>query len=99
VVVAVPDAAVPFASDLVEEGDPPMFGDALPLDWPSTLDAVAVLATGAVAPGHGAVLDAACVREQGATLARTAEVAREAFAAGGRWTTDGATCRRRRTAR
>jgi glyoxylase-like metal-dependent hydrolase (beta-lactamase superfamily II) len=82
VVVEVPDAAVLFAGDLVEEGDPPAFGDAFPLDWPATMDAVAALAAGAVVPGHGAVVDRDFVREQGATLARTAEVAREAYAAG-----------------
>ncbi|GAA4449534.1 hypothetical protein GCM10023170_034050 [Phytohabitans houttuyneae] len=82
VVVDVPDAAVLFAGDLVEEGYPPVFGDAFPLDWPATMDAVAALATGAVVPGHGAVVDGAFVREQGATLARAAEVAREAYAAG-----------------
>jgi glyoxylase-like metal-dependent hydrolase (beta-lactamase superfamily II) len=82
VVVEVPDAAVLFAGDLVEEGDPPVFGDAFPLDWPSTLDSMAALATGAVVPGHGGVVDRAYVRDQGATLARAAEVAREAYAAG-----------------
>ncbi|MGN9906820.1 MBL fold metallo-hydrolase [Phytohabitans sp. LJ34] len=82
VVVEIPDAAVLFAGDLVEEGYPPVFGDAFPLDWPLTMEAVAALAAGAVVPGHGKVVDAMFVREQGATLARTAEVARAAFAAG-----------------
>jgi len=88
VVVEVPDAAVLFAGDLVEEGYPPVFGDAFPLDWPATMEAVAALATGVVVPGHGEVVDRAFVREQGALLERTAAVAREAYAAGR--TVDGA---------
>lgn len=82
IVVLVPDTAVLFAGDLVEQSGPPVFGDAFPLDWPDTMDAVAELATGTVVPGHGTLVDQAFVREQGATLARVAEVTREAYAAG-----------------
>ncbi len=81
-IVHVPDAGVLFAGDLVEEGAPPAFEDSFPLEWPSAVAGLATLATGPVVPGHGAVVDAAFLRAQQADLARTAEVARDAFAAG-----------------
>jgi glyoxylase-like metal-dependent hydrolase (beta-lactamase superfamily II) len=81
-VVLVPDADLLLAGDLVEQGAPPQFGDGFPLDWPTTLDAVLELTTGAVVPGHGAVVDAAFVREQRAELARVGEVARAGHAEG-----------------
>jgi glyoxylase-like metal-dependent hydrolase (beta-lactamase superfamily II) len=79
--VLVPDAGVLFAGDLVEEGAPPSFGDSFPLEWPSAAAALVALAAGPVVPGHGAVVDAGYVRAQQADLARTAEVARAAYAA------------------
>jgi glyoxylase-like metal-dependent hydrolase (beta-lactamase superfamily II) len=82
IVVEVPDAAVVFAGDLVEEGAAPVFGDSFPLDWPSTVDSIVPLVRGAVVPGHGAVVDRDFVVDQAATLARTAAAAREAYAAG-----------------
>jgi glyoxylase-like metal-dependent hydrolase (beta-lactamase superfamily II) len=65
-VVEVPDAAVVIAGDLVEESGPPQFDDAYPLDWPDTLAGLLtrLTETGPVVPGHGAVVDAAFVREQ-----------------------------------
>src|SRR6185369_17669702 len=57
IVVEVPDADVLFAGDLIEQGAPPVFSDAFPLDWPSTLDTVASRVTGVVVPGHGDVVD------------------------------------------
>lgn len=61
IVAIVPDAAVLFAGDLLENGAPPYFGDGFPLDWPATLRALRALVTGAVVPGHGAVADVAFV--------------------------------------
>ena len=55
VVIVVPDAAVVFAGDLVENGAPPYFGDGYPLDWPATLLALRSLIGGALVPGHGDV--------------------------------------------
>jgi glyoxylase-like metal-dependent hydrolase (beta-lactamase superfamily II) len=81
VVVRVP-GAVTFAGDLVEEGAPPAFGDAFPLDWPLTLGRLLERIDGPVVPGHGAVVDRAFVAEQTELLARVAAVAREAFAEG-----------------
>jgi glyoxylase-like metal-dependent hydrolase (beta-lactamase superfamily II) len=82
VVVDVPDAGVLFAGDLVEQGAPPAFEDAFPLDWGPTLERVLDLRPGPVVPGHGEVVGVDHVREQAATIARTADVAREAYAAG-----------------
>jgi glyoxylase-like metal-dependent hydrolase (beta-lactamase superfamily II) len=71
-----------FAGDLVEEGAPPEYSDSFPLDWPTTLDRLAVLGPATVIPGHGEVVDLGFVHEQGAVVARVAELAREAHAAG-----------------
>jgi glyoxylase-like metal-dependent hydrolase (beta-lactamase superfamily II) len=81
VVVDVPDAGVVFAGDLVEEGAPPAFEDSFPLDWGPTLQRLLGLRPGRVVPGHGRVVEVDHVREQAATIARTADVAREAYAA------------------
>jgi glyoxylase-like metal-dependent hydrolase (beta-lactamase superfamily II) len=56
-VAVVPDAGVVFGGDLVEEGAPPSFGDAWPLEWPGTLDRVVAVGAAVVVPGHGDVLD------------------------------------------
>ncbi len=53
IVIGVPDAAVLFAGDLLENGAVPWFGDGYPLDWPETALRVAELAVGVVVPGHG----------------------------------------------
>ena len=53
-----------------------------PLDWPATLDAMLELVTGAVVPGHGAVVDRAYVRAQRDELARLAEIAVRAHRGG-----------------
>lgn len=80
IVVEVPDAGVVFAGDLVEEGAPPAFSDAFPLDWPSTLDALLGLLSGPVVPGHGDVVDPGYVRRQAGELRQIAELARAAHA-------------------
>ncbi|MHB8452824.1 MAG: MBL fold metallo-hydrolase [Mycobacteriales bacterium] len=71
-VVEVVDAGVIFAGDLVEEGGPPAFEDAYPLDWPVTNRALLKLVKGPVVPGHGRVVDAAFVRAQTEELAELA---------------------------
>jgi glyoxylase-like metal-dependent hydrolase (beta-lactamase superfamily II) len=83
VVVIVPGAGVVLAGDLVEEGNPPAFEDAFPLDWPGTLGALLPLVTGPVVPGHGDVVDREYVRRQAEDLGRVAEVARAVHAGGG----------------
>jgi glyoxylase-like metal-dependent hydrolase (beta-lactamase superfamily II) len=81
-VLTVPDAGLVIAGDLVEEGAPPQFGSAFPLDWPGTLDAVAELITGPVVPGHGAIVDRSYVTAQRAELADLAGKARAGHAEG-----------------
>jgi glyoxylase-like metal-dependent hydrolase (beta-lactamase superfamily II) len=82
-VVLVPDADVVFAGDLIEQGAPPSFGDAFPLDWPSTVDALLAEAPAAarIVPGHGAVVDRSFVESQRAELAQAAAAATAAYAA------------------
>ncbi|WP_405145720.1 MBL fold metallo-hydrolase [Sphaerisporangium sp. NBC_01403] len=75
-VVHVPDSALVFAGDLVEQGAPPSFGDAFPLAWPSALDRVLGLGPRTVVPGHGEPVDAAFVARQRDELAEVAELCR-----------------------
>jgi glyoxylase-like metal-dependent hydrolase (beta-lactamase superfamily II) len=75
-VVDVPDAGVTVAGDLVEQGAPPSFGDAYPLEWPGTLDALLPRLGQVVVPGHGDVVDPAFVASQRDDLAVVADVAR-----------------------
>ena len=82
-VLTLPDAdGLVIAGDLVEEGAPPQFGSAYPLDWPETLDAVAELVTGRLVPGHGAVVDRAFVEAQRAEHGTLVAKSREGHAAG-----------------
>jgi glyoxylase-like metal-dependent hydrolase (beta-lactamase superfamily II) len=86
-VALVPDAGVAFAGDLVEEGAPPSFGDAWPLEWPATLDrllgtAMQVLgtATPVVVPGHGDVAGPELVRAQAGEQRAMADLCRRVLA-------------------
>lgn len=77
VVALVPDDGVLFAGDLVEEGAPPSFGDAFPLDWPATLGHLLDAAgEGQVVPGHGEIVDRDFVAGQLGEIAFLAEMAR-----------------------
>jgi glyoxylase-like metal-dependent hydrolase (beta-lactamase superfamily II) len=67
---------VTFAGDLVEEGAPPAFEDAYPLDWPDTIDALLGTVGGPVVPGHGDVVDRAFLNEQRTLLDAVRVVAR-----------------------
>jgi glyoxylase-like metal-dependent hydrolase (beta-lactamase superfamily II) len=71
-VVLVPDARVVFAGDLVEEGAPPSYEDAFPLEWPATVDRLLDLAPPTVVPGHGDVVGLDFVRRQRQELAAMA---------------------------
>jgi glyoxylase-like metal-dependent hydrolase (beta-lactamase superfamily II) len=77
-IATVPDAGVTFAGDLVEQGAPPAFGDAWPLEWPETLERLLDRAAPVVVPGHGDVsgreLIAAQAGEQRAMAALCAQV-------------------------
>ncbi|GAA4683601.1 MBL fold metallo-hydrolase [Phytohabitans rumicis] len=83
-VVHVPDADVLVAGDLVEEGAPPAFDDAYPLEWPQTVAALLRLTTPstAVVPGHGAVVGHNFVRGQHEELAALEWVIRDGHADG-----------------
>jgi glyoxylase-like metal-dependent hydrolase (beta-lactamase superfamily II) len=77
VVALLPDAGAVFAGDLVEEGAPPSFGDAFPLDWPATLGHLLDAAgEGQIVPGHGEVVDRDFVAGQLSEIAFLAEMAR-----------------------
>ncbi|GAA1760984.1 MBL fold metallo-hydrolase [Luedemannella helvata] len=78
-VARVDDTGTIVAGDLVEQGAPPSFDDAYPLDWPETLAALIADADpdAAVVPGHGAVVDLAFVRDQHTELTDLAWLIRE----------------------
>jgi glyoxylase-like metal-dependent hydrolase (beta-lactamase superfamily II) len=76
IVVTVDDCAALFAGDLVEQGAPPAFEDAYPIEWVATLGDLMQLVSGPVVPGHGDVVDAPFVAEQRDLLERVATVAR-----------------------
>ncbi len=69
-----------FAGDLVEEGAPPAFGDAFPLDWPATLSSIELPPT--VVPGHGDIVDPAFVDRQRNEIAAVADLAVAGHASG-----------------
>lgn len=74
------DGSVLFAGDLVEEGSPPGFDDAFPLDWAATLGRLHGLARGPVVPGHGAVVDAEFVNSQRVDLLALERIIRATLA-------------------
>jgi len=75
-VVFVPDAGVMFAGDLVEEGAPPSFDEAWPLEWPTALDRLLELPASKVVPGHGEVVDRRFVDRQRRDLKAMAALCR-----------------------
>ena len=76
IVITVDD--VLFAGDLIEEGGPPLFGDAYPAEWPGTVATLETLIRGPVVPGHGDVVDADFVRAQQELLQTVAHLDRDA---------------------
>lgn len=81
IVVLVPDASVLAAGDLLENGAPPGYGDAFPIAWGETAARLLTLVDGAVAPGHGDVMDRHQVERQAAEIALVGELARGAVSA------------------
>jgi glyoxylase-like metal-dependent hydrolase (beta-lactamase superfamily II) len=77
IVVTVPDAAVSFAGDLIEECAPPVFRDAYPLEWSTTLARALEHMSEAIVPGHGNVVDRSFVNHQLAELDAVAALARQ----------------------
>jgi glyoxylase-like metal-dependent hydrolase (beta-lactamase superfamily II) len=76
IVVEVPDAGVTFVGDLVEQGAPPSFDDAYPLEWAGTLDHLLDRSGSVIVPGHGEVVDPDFVSRQRVDIAEVAQVAR-----------------------
>jgi glyoxylase-like metal-dependent hydrolase (beta-lactamase superfamily II) len=81
-VVVVPDTAVLFAGDLLENGAPPYFGDGYPLAWQDTAANVRDRAAGVTVPGHGDVMDGAAVATQAEEIAAVAAACAEGLATG-----------------
>jgi glyoxylase-like metal-dependent hydrolase (beta-lactamase superfamily II) len=86
IVVVVPgsrsdgDGGVVFAGDLLENGAPPWFGDAYPMDWPETASRIVALAGGVIVPGHGDVGDRRFAAAQAEDLAAVASLAADVHA-------------------
>jgi glyoxylase-like metal-dependent hydrolase (beta-lactamase superfamily II) len=59
-----------IAGDLVEEGGPPAFEDAYPLEWPDTLRQLLDLPFTTAIPGHGQVIDHSFVAGQHEELSK-----------------------------
>jgi glyoxylase-like metal-dependent hydrolase (beta-lactamase superfamily II) len=78
--VIVDVGSVVFAGDLVEEGAPPAFEDAFPLEWPGTVDRLLQLDASIFVPGHGATVGRGFVRTQHAELEQVADAARRVMA-------------------
>jgi glyoxylase-like metal-dependent hydrolase (beta-lactamase superfamily II) len=66
-----------FVGDLLENGAPPSFGDAYPLDWPATASAILALESESIVPGHGEVVDRSFAAMQADDIAATAGLARD----------------------
>lgn len=83
-IVHVPDADVVVAGDLVEQGAPPDFEDAYPVEWTETLAVLlrGALPTTAIVPGHGSVVDKGFVAAQHAVLTSLAWLIRDGHADG-----------------
>jgi glyoxylase-like metal-dependent hydrolase (beta-lactamase superfamily II) len=75
IVVLIPDADVLLGGDLLENDATPYFGDAWPMDWPATVEALVALVTGAVVPGHGSIGDRAFAVRQMTEFRTVAELA------------------------
>jgi glyoxylase-like metal-dependent hydrolase (beta-lactamase superfamily II) len=78
IVIMVPDAAVLFAGDLLENEAAPGYGDAFPGAWAvAVTERLVPLVAGAVVPGHGSVGDRAFAIAQAADLRAMAELGRQ----------------------
>jgi glyoxylase-like metal-dependent hydrolase (beta-lactamase superfamily II) len=84
IVVALPDSGVLFAGDLLENGAPPYFGDAFPLDWPDAVERMLAVVDGRtrVVPGHGDPAGRTFVEDSLASFREVADLARRAHADG-----------------
>ena len=78
IVITVPDAAVLFVGDLLENAPAPGFGDSHPIAWVATGGALLDLVDGVVVPGHGDPFERSFAERQVGELAALAELARDA---------------------
>ncbi|GLY14035.1 MBL fold metallo-hydrolase [Kineosporia rhizophila] len=76
-VVEVPDADVTFLGDLAEQGAPPSFDHAFPLEWPDTMTRLMERVGRVVVPGHGHPVDVGFLVRQRTELAEVANLARK----------------------
>ena len=74
IVIAPSDSDVVFAGDLIEEGFPPVYRDAYPMDWPATLRSVSDRVARLAVPGHGRPMSAAFVAGQLEEITQVAEL-------------------------
>lgn len=74
IVIAPSNSHVVFAGDLIEEGHPPVYKDAYPMDWPATLRSVSDGGARLAVPGHGRPMSAAFVEGQLEEITRVAEL-------------------------
>ena len=76
-VVEVPDAGVLFAGDLLENGAPPSYGSAFPIEWPQAVEYLLSWRPPIVVPGHGDPADYWGARNQTRDLAEVARLCAE----------------------
>lgn len=76
-VVEVPDAGVLFAGDLLENGAPPTYGSAFPIEWPQAVEYLLGWKPQVVVPGHGEPADYWWARGQVRDLAEVARLCGE----------------------
>jgi glyoxylase-like metal-dependent hydrolase (beta-lactamase superfamily II) len=76
-VVEVPDAGVLFAGDLLENGAPPSYDGAYPLEWPQAVEYLLSWRPKIVVPGHGDPSDYWWARNQARDLAEVARLCAE----------------------
>ena len=76
-VIEVPDAGVLFAGDLLENGAPPSYDGAFPLEWPQAVEYLLSWRPPIVVPGHGDPADYWWARHQARDLAEVARLCSE----------------------
>ena len=84
-VIHLADAGILFAGDLVTKSNFPYFGDAYPLDFPATIEAIGALPWETLVTGHGGLADRDYLALHLERVTVMATVAREAHKAGLTW--------------
>jgi glyoxylase-like metal-dependent hydrolase (beta-lactamase superfamily II) len=76
-VIEVPDAGVLFAGDLLENGAPPSYDGAFPIEWAQAVEYMLSWRPPIVVPGHGEPADYWWARNQARDLAEVARLCAE----------------------